>query len=571
MKIAWLFVSLALLIVSIKGTDDLDDVSFDDDENENIDVGNVQVTKSEPKFRYPQNEEEKRELIKKAMTAAFKRPGAWTHLGQVLPIVRIMSPPQRLALASLVMAQVMAGPGEPLPPVSKSENITSQLMLPIAVDIATMFRGLGRETQPEGGRSTSYAGGIIQGNRVSTATGPNIRRPPPTLNGMNRRNVNVHIDKVNLPRKRPPRPGMRKPASNTITITPFNCTLLKNNLCLETKDYPEEAILKSIKNERNPDAFKALLKEPTPENISYHDPHVIARRQGTPADLGKTMCSTTLEFARPKKARATSGQWKYIVNTGDYTQTLRLELCLKPLSPCSFLADEVESQCVQVYNYHRLLTWDESAGLTMDVFKVPTCCSCRILGYGGNIFHSSTTEQPITPVESPDINLVANDEPPTTIRKPLTPHTPSNPPLKGIRIRPYSPHKRRPGSVQHRGPPLPLEGESSTKEDIRYPPYENTLRRITRNNTVDRGKFKPHILPPPTPNQRHPALPIDSMHSDSMTISNFSPPPTTTIPSKRVNYSYHPIIDYFRPQVQEAERRVGLDWTPIDRPRSMTA
>lgn len=40
------------------------------------------------------------------------------------------------------------------------------------------------------------------------------------------------------------------------------------------------------------------------------------------------MCPSTVKYARPQRARATSGQWKYIVNTGEHTQTLRLEKCL---------------------------------------------------------------------------------------------------------------------------------------------------------------------------------------------------------------------------------------------------
>ena len=40
------------------------------------------------------------------------------------------------------------------------------------------------------------------------------------------------------------------------------------------------------------------------------------------------MCPSSVKFARPKRARTTAGNWKYIVNTGDYTQTLRLEICM---------------------------------------------------------------------------------------------------------------------------------------------------------------------------------------------------------------------------------------------------
>lgn len=39
------------------------------------------------------------------------------------------------------------------------------------------------------------------------------------------------------------------------------------------------------------------------------------------------MCPSVIRYARPQKARSASGEWKYIVNTGQHTQTLRLEKC----------------------------------------------------------------------------------------------------------------------------------------------------------------------------------------------------------------------------------------------------
>lgn len=39
------------------------------------------------------------------------------------------------------------------------------------------------------------------------------------------------------------------------------------------------------------------------------------------------MCPSLVRYARPQKARSASGEWKYIVNTGQHTQTLRLEKC----------------------------------------------------------------------------------------------------------------------------------------------------------------------------------------------------------------------------------------------------
>lgn len=45
-------------------------------------------------------------------------------------------------------------------------------------------------------------------------------------------------------------------------------------------------------------------------------------------------------------------------------------VCRKPGDTCTYLTENFKSRCVQVYNYHRLLTWDETNGLHMDIFKV---------------------------------------------------------------------------------------------------------------------------------------------------------------------------------------------------------
>lgn len=87
----------------------------------------------------------------------------------------------------------------------------------------------------------------------------------------------------------------------------------------------------------------------------------------------------------------------------------------------------------------------------------------------------------------------------------------------------------------------------------------------------------------PTPNQRHPELPVDNIISETelaaVTAEVYTTSATiisttqhTTPPSsKRINYSYHPIIDFFKTGVSAAafeERIDNDDWTPItDGPR----
>lgn len=40
-----------------------------------------------------------------------------------------------------------------------------------------------------------------------------------------------------------------------------------------------------------------------------------------------SMCPSIIRYARPQKARSATGEWKFIVNIQDKTQTLRLEKC----------------------------------------------------------------------------------------------------------------------------------------------------------------------------------------------------------------------------------------------------
>ncbi|GBP61202.1 Neurotrophin 1 [Eumeta japonica] len=208
-------------------------------------------------------------------------------------------------------------------------------------------------------------------------------------------------------------PRKRTVPSRKLPTDP-NCDLFTNSVCLRVDDYPIEAILLSIR--RNKAATSALLADYRDSNegaidgvsaaqeAKYTADHYLvsnryqcqfskalmcrrgdaASRDFAGAGEAGFMCPSTVKYARPQRARATSGQWKYIVNTGEHTQTLRLEKCLKPKESCTYLTENFKSKCVQVYNYHRLLTWDQKSGLHMDIFKVPTCCSCHIEGYNVN-------------------------------------------------------------------------------------------------------------------------------------------------------------------------------------------
>lgn len=57
------------------------------------------------------------------------------------------------------------------------------------------------------------------------------------------------------------------------------------------------------------------------------------RRQDTEehrdfANDGGYLCPSEVKYARPKRARNSKGEWKFVVNMDKYTQTIRMEKCM---------------------------------------------------------------------------------------------------------------------------------------------------------------------------------------------------------------------------------------------------
>lgn len=75
----------------------------------------------------------KADSMQKLVQAAMLRPGMKERLAQVVPIIKAMSPAQRLALAGMVMSK---GQSQNL----NNKILNAQLLLPISQDIAAMLR-----------------------------------------------------------------------------------------------------------------------------------------------------------------------------------------------------------------------------------------------------------------------------------------------------------------------------------------------------------------------------------------------------------------------------------------------
>ncbi|KAJ1528502.1 hypothetical protein ONE63_006909 [Megalurothrips usitatus] len=454
----------------------------------------------------------------------------------------------------------------------------------------------------------------------------------------------------------PPLPG-RTPTTALTSTTPLDrgdhhgCSLFSDTVCESVERYPEDAILASIHADKH--TVDALLADKSPPGARSGALLVHGRRQDddypsdSPQDLDGQdggvddthLCPSVIKYARPQRARATSGQWKYIVNTAEHTQTLRLEKCSRVEEPCNYLSDKVRSHCAQVYNYHRLLTWDKELGLHMDIFKVPTCCSCQVikspfltsnslarrpgLGLPGSPFQHlqpvadfSHTQETVVVAESgrpvhPQYALkpfnqrdsaskasaAASSKPnwpfrkPATRRPPLQGHPqgvpqghghgpqyglqtleespapgeqlPQYPPLSPHNEYEYTPH-RRAASVRNRTrepllDDLAAEGTQRRPVPVILTPEGHPVR-VPASVTATSKRPLPPVLPPRLETYRPrattaaaTATPTTAAPATSaaapIIIPTTAPAPgaPSTPTPKRVNYSYHPIIDFFRP------------------------
>ncbi|XP_058795732.1 neurotrophin 1 isoform X2 [Phymastichus coffea] len=450
------------------------------------------------------------------------------------------------------------------------------------------------------------------------------RRPyyaPPTRRSTHNRR-NVYHDKP--PPGRATRPT-RRPSEPKREPTENECTFFSKTVCLEAVDYPMEAIMRSIR--KNKEMVAALLTDikvqdvngvyeeddvPQPSYKTSYDnrydkryesrfetSNEIKRKFEYPfenAEEGFT-CPSQVKYARPQLARAASGVWKYIINTGEHTQTLRLEKCSNPKTPCSFISENYRSSCMQVYNYHRLLTWDSKLGLHMDIFKVPTCCSCHVHGYT-DLFPPHQTDPPYKMQELfPGADFAINDHhlsSSSNINK--YPNAIDSAAFNLFRES-YAPDQDE-TQLQH--------SSSSRRPSLAKPPRRkpsNPARPFDKlptqhaPNTRAPGYKGGRPLRPLRPFRRESAVPDLSDYqenSSNITLNRFSPTtfeqdamePSSRLQNggfdeeyqetqRRVNYNYHPIIDFFKPEaamlkaeesMQTAASTSSDSWKPILKP-----
>ncbi|XP_065199571.1 uncharacterized protein LOC135831193 [Planococcus citri] len=632
LAVLWLWSSSSLMVVKC-ASEELEDFPLDPDESGSVNhphikdefgafdrrnsTGDLDDLSSEEENDKTGTVDHRMVTFNKIMTMAMKDASVRRSLGQVLPIIRAMSPTQRLTLATLVLKQLSptSSLANQSPHLEQFADKSAELMLPISADIAAMLQSLKKVA--ESGRSTAfgtyYYNPLSAGYRVNNAQRPilynNIRRrfqapannrktandvppemmPPPFVSSTNvsyatfndkkqsldyedgddndddddANHVQHNQADKNVAQQANTDRGnngddytSEKVASGITTAANDEdeeddneqCNTIVDNICNDEtySSYPSERIANSIKNLEQKHIFRALIQDFARNATVDENPEIQRRIGGSPTTPTREntlqLCASKTKYARPKKAKSTNGSWKFIVNTDHYAQTVRIETCINADKSCSFLNENVKSYCVQIYNYHRLLTWDEKTGLSLDLFKIPTCCSCQIQQAGPSAF-----VQPIKDIKNPDIELQENtivDQ--SNIVGLYTPLV--KPKIKNkLNLSPlstqYNMLNRESFPVtKGRRPPMPAILPLQHLDGTRYTASDNAIRRTSSKANILKGVY----------------VPSKEILMTEQTALAKPESPSNTFP-RRVNYNYHPIIDFFRSTPTLAATQAGAE------------
>ena len=190
------------------------------------------------------------------------------------------------------------------------------------------------------------------------------------------------------------------------------CDKFTSDICVDDFEYPEQAIVDEIHKRR--ELFELMYSEVRDTSIplvdgiprdveeSYNYDYYNDNRDPQPSSSGRPekkstsskgfVCPSEVMYGKPKLARNKRGEWKVIVNAAEFTQTVRMEKCLKPNSKCNYISKpDFDSRCAQVHSYHRLLVFEKGKGFYIDTFRMPTACTCHVTRRASYIPSNSQT------------------------------------------------------------------------------------------------------------------------------------------------------------------------------------
>ena len=170
-----------------------------------------------------------------------------------------------------------------------------------------------------------------------------------------------------------------------------------DNWCEHPAEYPDTFIKQVVEREVNimmivsvqilnrTHPLWSLLQQnsqPSPHHRhSYRHTHRQARLL---QETSHPACQLLETFVRPRAARNTDLEWRFIVNDlseedTEYQQVVRVGKCEGTHHECSGSWPGQVTQCRQQYLDHKLVVLSLEGEILLDTFSFPSCCACHVL------------------------------------------------------------------------------------------------------------------------------------------------------------------------------------------------
>jgi len=158
--------------------------------------------------------------------------------------------------------------------------------------------------------------------------------------------------------------------------------------CETSASYPEELIESFVDTRQT---FPSRIKQKLLKETCVHDASTdIQTRFNINEDQ---LCQGIKRIIIPKEALNLRKEWRYIINSHNYTQSVNIEECAGPADKESRNEDTEYGSCMysglkgnnpegtvckQLYREHRLMIISDSGELEIDSFSLPSACACHL-------------------------------------------------------------------------------------------------------------------------------------------------------------------------------------------------
>ncbi|XP_015127850.1 uncharacterized protein LOC107048917 [Diachasma alloeum] len=160
-------------------------------------------------------------------------------------------------------------------------------------------------------------------------------------------------------------------------------TCRRGTFCEDTPSYPIELINRAIRSDTN---LKYLqVKDELEATVSL-------RTSG----LEEVLCESKKQLVRPRVAKNKNSEWRYIVNTDNFTQAIGVETCDNNDSPCKLVdnfAGGYRTMCKQNYIYRELVAVGSDNKIATEKFQIPASCCCHVQFIGDPTLRMGTNLQ----------------------------------------------------------------------------------------------------------------------------------------------------------------------------------